>query len=60
MDPAEFRRHGHALVEWIAEYLAGSERYPVLSRVAPGELRRALPAAAPERKAGFRPTAGGS
>lgn len=49
MDPAEFRRHGHALVEWIAEYLAGSERYPVLPRVAPGDVRRALPAAAPER-----------
>jgi len=49
MDPAEFRRHGHALVEWIADYLAGSERYPVLSRVAPGDVRRALPAAAPER-----------
>jgi aromatic-L-amino-acid decarboxylase len=49
MDPAEFRRHGHALVEWIADYLAGSERYPVLPRVAPGDVRRALPGAAPER-----------
>ena len=49
MDPADFRRHGHALVEWIADYLAGAERYPVLPRVAPGELRRALPAAAPEQ-----------
>ena len=48
MDPAEFRRHGHALVEWIADYLSGSERYPVLSRVTPGEVRDALPAAAPE------------
>jgi len=49
MDPAEFRRHGHALVEWIADYLAGSERYPVLPRVSPGDVRRALPAAAPPR-----------
>ena len=49
MDPAEFRRHGHALVEWIADYLAGSERYPVLSRVSPGDVRRALPTAAPDR-----------
>ena len=49
MDPAEFRKHGHALVEWIAEYLANSERYPVLSRVAPGEIRNALPLAPPER-----------
>src|SRR5919106_2457608 len=49
MDPTEFRRHGHALVDWIAEYLAGSERYPVLPRVSPGDVRRALPAEAPER-----------
>ena len=40
MDPADFRRHGHALVDWIAEYLAGSERYPVLPRVSPGDVRR--------------------
>lgn len=49
MDPAEFRRHGHALVEWVADYLTGSERYPVLPRVSPGDVRRALPSAAPER-----------
>ena len=49
MDPIDFRRHGHALVEWIADYLAGSERYPVLPRVAPGDVHRALPAEAPER-----------
>ena len=48
MDPSEFRRHGHALVEWIADYLVGSERYPVLARVAPGDVRDALPATAPE------------
>jgi len=48
MDPAEFRRHGHALVEWIAAYLSGAERYPVLPRVAPGDVRDALPDDAPE------------
>src|SRR5215510_12451287 len=48
MDPSEFRRHGHALVEWIAAYLSGSERYPVLPRVVPGEVRRALPEHGPE------------
>jgi aromatic-L-amino-acid/L-tryptophan decarboxylase len=48
VDPADFRRHGHALVDWIADYLAGSERYPVLPRVSPGDVRRALPAEAPE------------
>jgi aromatic-L-amino-acid decarboxylase len=44
----EFRVHGHALVEWIADYLADPERYPVLPRVSPGDVRRALPEAAPE------------
>ncbi len=48
MDPADFRRHGHALVDWIADYLAHAERYPVLSRVSPGDLLKALPPTAPE------------
>ena len=48
MNPDDFRRNGHQLVDWIAEYLAGSERYPVLPRVAPGDVRNALPTAAPE------------
>jgi aromatic-L-amino-acid decarboxylase len=53
MDPSEFRKHGHALVEWIADYLETSERYPVLPRVVPGEVRAALPAAAPEQGESF-------
>jgi len=48
MDPEAFREAGHALVDWIARYLAGSDRYPVLARVAPGEIRAALPSQAPE------------
>jgi aromatic-L-amino-acid decarboxylase len=48
MDSAEFRRHGYALVDWIAEYFEHPERYPVLPRVATGDVRAALPAAAPE------------
>ncbi len=44
----EFRRHGHALVDWIADYLEHADRYPVLSRVKPGDIAAALPAAAPE------------
>ena len=48
MDPADFRRHGHELVEWIADYLEHVERYPVLSRVKPGDITAALPGSAPE------------
>jgi len=47
MPPEEFRRFGHQLVEWIADYLAGIERYPVLARVRPGEVRYRLPAHPP-------------
>ena len=53
MDPSEFRRHGHALVEWVAEYLEGAERYPVLPCVQPGDVRGALPASAPEQGEAF-------
>jgi aromatic-L-amino-acid decarboxylase len=48
MDESAFRRHGHELVDWIADYLAHSDTYPVLARVKPGDIRRALPDAAPE------------
>jgi aromatic-L-amino-acid decarboxylase len=48
MPPAEFRRHAHRLVDWIADYLEHSERYPVLSRVSPGEIANALPSRPPE------------
>jgi aromatic-L-amino-acid decarboxylase len=48
MDADNFRRSGHALVEWIADYLEHSDRYPVLARVKPGEIAAALPDRAPE------------
>jgi aromatic-L-amino-acid decarboxylase len=44
----EFRQSGHALVDWIADYLEHSDKYPVLARVSPGDIRNALPAQAPE------------
>ena len=47
MDREAFRREAHRLADWIAEYLSGSERYPVLARVRPGEIREHLPAAPP-------------
>jgi len=49
MDWEEFRRRGHEVVDWIADYRkrsAGGE-FPVMSRVAPGDVRAALPAAPP-------------
>jgi aromatic-L-amino-acid decarboxylase len=48
MPADEFRKRGHEMVEWIARFMENPERYPVLARVAPGDIRNALPAAAPE------------
>ena len=47
MTPDEFRRHGHEVVDWIADYYSRVESYPVMSRVKPGEIRAALPADPP-------------
>ena len=38
MPPEEFRQYGHQVVDWIADYLAHPERYPVLPKIKPGEL----------------------
>ena len=40
--PDEFRRHGHAVVDWIADYYSRIESFPVLSQVKPGEIRTSL------------------
>ena len=53
MSPEEFRRHGHAAIDWIADYWASLDDLPVLSQVAPGDVRRALPDAPPEQAEGF-------
>jgi aromatic-L-amino-acid/L-tryptophan decarboxylase len=47
MTPEEFRSHGHAVVDWIADYYSQIESFPVLSRVEPGQIRASLPAAPP-------------
>ncbi|HXY39222.1 MAG TPA: pyridoxal-dependent decarboxylase, partial [Vicinamibacteria bacterium] len=43
----------HRVADWIADYFAAPERFPVLSRVRPGDIRRALPDEAPERGVSF-------
>jgi aromatic-L-amino-acid decarboxylase len=53
MDPEAFRREAHRIADWIADYFAAPDRYPVLSRVRPGEIRAALPASAPEHGESF-------
>ena len=47
MDSEAFRRHGHEVIEWVADYLRDVERYRVLPDVRPGEIRDRLPSAPP-------------
>ena len=42
MSPEAFRRHGYAVIDWIARYMEEVESYPVLARVKPGEIRSKL------------------
>jgi aromatic-L-amino-acid decarboxylase len=45
----EFRRYAAQLVDWIAEYLAHPERFPVVPAVRPGDVAAQLPPAPPAR-----------
>jgi aromatic-L-amino-acid decarboxylase len=55
MNTEEFRRFGHELIDWIADYRAHVQAgaFPVLSRVSPGSLKAQLPATAPEHPEPF-------
>ena len=48
MNNEEFRRYGHQVVDWMADYLENIRDYPVLPAMQPGDLVDRLPASAPE------------
>jgi aromatic-L-amino-acid/L-tryptophan decarboxylase len=43
MTPEEFRKYGHQIVDWLADYQAGMAERPVMAQVQPGEIKRQLP-----------------
>ncbi|MFX0123345.1 MAG: pyridoxal phosphate-dependent decarboxylase family protein [Candidatus Hodarchaeota archaeon] len=47
MELSDFRKYGHQMVDWMAEYLENVEKYPVKSQVAPKEIINKLPSSAP-------------
>jgi aromatic-L-amino-acid decarboxylase len=53
MNPEEFRRFGHQVVDWIADYRARAAQHPVMSRVDPGSVRAQLPASPPQEPEAF-------
>ena len=53
MSTQDFRRYGHAVVDWIADYYDRIESFPVLSQVQPGQIRASLPAQPPTQGEAF-------
>jgi aromatic-L-amino-acid decarboxylase len=53
MDTNAFRRIGHDLVDWIAEYRERIESLPVMSRAKPGEIRAMMPKEPPLHGSGL-------
>jgi len=47
MSPEEFRRYGHRLIDWLADYHVSIADRPVMAATRPGEVRDALPTAPP-------------
>jgi aromatic-L-amino-acid decarboxylase len=54
MPSDEFREHGHALIDWIADYFEQIAEYPVLSQVEPNWLKNQLPNKPPEMGEDFK------
>src|SRR5258708_3653714 len=48
MSAEEFRRFGHEIVDWIANYFEHIEELPVLAQIEPGDLKAQLPVSPPE------------
>lgn len=53
MTPEEFRRAGHELIDWIADYRESIPQRPVRAQVEPGQVRASLPAAPPTEPEDF-------
>lgn len=53
MNAEDFRRVGHEIIDWIVDYSANIESFPVLSQVEPNWLKNNLPKSAPEQGEDF-------
>ncbi|XP_077211109.1 tyrosine decarboxylase-like [Tasmannia lanceolata] len=47
LDPEQFRKQGHMIIDFLADYYRDIQNYPVRSQVEPGYLRKLLPETAP-------------
>jgi len=49
MTPEEFRAAGHRLIDWIADYRARVDRFPVMAQTEPGAIKAQLPVSPPDQ-----------
>lgn len=49
MDTKQFKKHGHEIVDWIADFMDNIEKYPVHPKIQPGEIKAKLPRNAPTK-----------
>src|SRR6185369_7496005 len=49
MPKEDFRRLGHELIDWIADYFDRIDELPVLAAIEPGDLKAKLPAVPPSQ-----------
>ena len=49
MKNEDFRLVGHQFVDWIADYFKNVEKFPVLSPLEPGDVKKNIPAVPPAR-----------
>jgi aromatic-L-amino-acid/L-tryptophan decarboxylase len=54
MTPEEFRRLGHQVVDWVADYRARVAGLPVMSQVSPGAIKAQLPTSPPSAAEDFQ------
>lgn len=47
MNNSEFRKYGHELIDWIADFYESIEKYPVKSQLKPGQILKQLPPSPP-------------
>ncbi|MGC8639471.1 MAG: pyridoxal phosphate-dependent decarboxylase family protein [Isosphaeraceae bacterium] len=53
MNPEQFRKFGHELIDWIADYRGSLADRPVMARTEPGEVKAKFPAAPPDQPGDF-------
>ncbi len=53
MNSSEFRKAGHQLVDWMADYMDAVSTYPVKPNISPGAIKSQLPQQAPQHPVSF-------